>query len=39
MGPQGKITKLSYEKYNWYDALAPEFDTYDTIKELAQSKK
>lgn len=26
----GKLTK--------YDALAPEFDTYDTIKELAQKK-
>jgi len=38
MGPKDKIKKLSYGKLNWYDALAPEFDTYETIKELAQEK-
>jgi hypothetical protein len=26
--------KLSYGLYNWYDSLAPEFNTYDTIKQL-----
>ena len=31
-------SKLSYSKFNWYDSLAPEFQTYDTIKELAQKK-
>jgi len=37
---RGEITtKLAFGKYRFYDALAPEFDTYDTIKELAQSKK
>lgn len=25
---------LSYEKYNRYDSKAPEFDTYNTIKEI-----
>ncbi len=28
----------AYGKYNLYDALAPEFQTYETIKELAQKK-
>lgn len=41
-GNMGKIGQpgniLSYGKYDWYDALAPEFNTYQTIKELAQSK-
>ena len=31
--------KLSFGKYTVYDALAPEFQTYETIKELAQGKK
>lgn len=34
----GSAPKLSYGKYNWYDSLAPEFDTYETIKELANKK-
>ena len=29
---------LSFGKFNVYDALASEFETYETIKELAQSK-
>ncbi|RLG53545.1 MAG: hypothetical protein DRN95_09370, partial [Candidatus Hydrothermarchaeota archaeon] len=32
-------TILSYGKSRVYDSLAPEFETYETIKELAQSKK
>jgi hypothetical protein len=32
------LTRKSYGKYNWYDSLAPEFQTYETIKQLAQSK-
>lgn len=31
-------TLLTYGNYTWYDSLAPEFETYDTIKELAQDK-
>lgn len=31
-------TILAYGKYKWYDSLAPEFQTYDTIKQLAQNK-
>lgn len=34
----GFITKLAYGKYGWYDSMAPEFQTYETIKELAQNK-
>jgi len=34
----GQLEKLSYGKYNWYDSLAPEFQTYETIKELALKK-
>jgi hypothetical protein len=34
----GFITKLAYGKYGWYDSMAPEFPTYDTIKQLAQNK-
>ena len=30
--------KISYGKFNCFDSLAPEFETYDTIKNLAQSK-
>ncbi|MDD3813314.1 MAG: hypothetical protein PHZ02_01600 [Desulfocapsaceae bacterium] len=28
-------TILSYNSYNWYDSLAPEFSTFETIKQLA----
>ena len=38
MGRKEIVKKLSYSKFNWYDALSPEFDTYETIKELAQNK-
>ncbi|MCK4225262.1 hypothetical protein KAX29_00020 [candidate division WOR-3 bacterium] len=37
-GLKTKSKILSYGKYDWYDSLAPEFQTYDTIKELAQNK-
>ncbi len=33
VGPHAK--KLSYGRYRKYDALAPEFQTYKTIRELA----
>jgi hypothetical protein len=29
---------LSFGEYNVYDSTAPEFETYDTIKELTQSR-
>lgn len=32
-------TRLSFGEYGKYDSLAPEFDTYGTIKELALEKK
>ena len=36
---KGKVTtKLSFGKYRNYDSLAPEFETYDTIKALANKK-
>ncbi|RLI76667.1 hypothetical protein DRP04_12455 [Archaeoglobales archaeon] len=35
MGDNAKI--LSYGKSRVYDSLAPEFETYETIKELARS--
>jgi hypothetical protein len=35
MGHKERINKLSYGRYNWYDSLTPEFQTYETIKELA----
>ena len=38
MGRRELVKKLSYGKFNWYDSLAPEFETYETIKDLAQSK-
>ena len=38
MGRKGLTKKLSYGKFNWYDSLAPEFETYGTIRDLAQSK-
>jgi len=37
MGKQAE--KLSFGELRVYDALAPEFETYETIKELAQRKK
>lgn len=33
-----KSTNLSFGKYTVYDSLAPEFDTYDTLMGLAQTK-
>jgi hypothetical protein len=38
MGNGDITTKLAWGKYRIYDALAPEFQTYQTIKELAQIK-
>ena len=38
MGRKETVKKFSYGKFNWYDSLAPEFETYNTIKNLAQSK-
>ena len=39
MGRLGvNVTKLSYGRFNWYDSLAPEFQTYEVIKELATRK-
>lgn len=35
---QTSATKLAYGTLNWYDSLAPEFQTYETIKQLAQNK-
>ena len=37
MGQDAKI--LSFGKLKTYDSLAPEFQTYETIKKLAQKKK
>ena len=37
MGQDARI--LSFGKLKTYDALAPEFQTYEMIKKLAQSKK
>ena len=34
----GNIKILSFGKSRCYDSLAPEFQTYETIKELAQEK-
>jgi len=31
--------RLSYDRYPVYDSLAPEFNTYETIRKLAQKKK
>ncbi len=36
MGRGEVTTRLAFGEYRIYDALAPEFDTYETIKELAQ---
>ncbi|OQX55879.1 MAG: hypothetical protein B5M53_03620 [Candidatus Cloacimonas sp. 4484_209] len=38
MGRKDIVKKFSYGKFNWYDSLASEFETYETIKDLAQSK-
>lgn len=38
MGKKKLVKKLSYGRFNWYDALAPEFDTYKIIKKLTQNK-
>lgn len=35
---QNECPKLAYSKYNWYDSLAPEFDTYNTIKSIALNR-
>ncbi len=34
----GDATRRAFGKYKKYDALAPEFDTYETIKKLALEK-
>lgn len=33
-----KVTRLSGGKFRIYDNLSPEFETYETIKELARRK-
>ncbi len=38
MGSGAVTTKLSFGKDRIYDSLAPEFDSYKTIKKLAQEK-
>lgn len=38
MGTGKKTAKLSFGKYRVYDALAPEFQTYETIKTLTKKK-
>ena len=39
MGRLGvEVTKLSYDRFNWYDSLAPEFQTYGTVVELAKKR-
>ena len=35
---QNLCPKLAYGQYNWYDSLAPEFDTYDTIKSICSQR-
>ncbi len=37
MGQDARI--LSFGKLKTYDSLAPEFETYEMIKKLTQSKK
>lgn len=39
MGSSQRLKVRSYGKFNWYDSLAPEFGTYDTIRALAQKKR
>jgi len=36
MGTNAKI--LTFGKFKVYDALVPEFETYETIKNLAKNK-
>ncbi|OQX55881.1 MAG: hypothetical protein B5M53_03630 [Candidatus Cloacimonas sp. 4484_209] len=36
MGTNAKV--LSFGKFKVYDSLAPEFEIYETIKNLAQNK-
>ena len=39
LGQIGKcVVRLSYGKYNKYDALAPEFNTYPVIKAILTGK-
>lgn len=38
MGSDQRLKLRAYGKYNWYDSMAPEFQTYETIKELALKK-
>ncbi|MFH1159010.1 MAG: hypothetical protein V1721_09080 [Pseudomonadota bacterium] len=38
MGLKEKVKILSYDTYNWYDSWAPEFNTFETMKELAIHK-
>jgi hypothetical protein len=38
MGAGAATKMLSYGKYRTYDSLAPEFDTYQIIRELANNK-
>ena len=38
MGRGEVTTRLAFGRYRVYDALAPEFDTYRTIMELAQAR-
>lgn len=38
LGGGDNTDKLSFGKYQYYDSLAPEFDTYGTILELANKK-
>lgn len=35
---QGKCPRRAYGKYNWYDSLAPEFNTFDAIKAIARGR-
>ncbi len=37
-GMGGNAKKLSFGEFRIYDSLSPEFDTYETIKELALNK-
>jgi hypothetical protein len=38
MGRGEVTTRLAFGRYRVYDALAPEFQTYETIRELAQAR-
>jgi len=39
MGRRSLVKRLSYSRFNWYDSLAPEFETYEIIRELIQKSK